>query len=115
MLRNGEVNKESHCIHMKCVLPYGVTTTTNIRRFFTGESLLSHSHLLVCCPIRDSTEAETAVSCSDLSNSMWGALVRHGQEGWREEETWGERGGGGEGDKQEGDVKRWRVSECVGK
>lgn len=70
--------------------------------FFMGESMLSHSHLLMSCPIRDSTEAETAVICPDLSKSMWGALVRLEQEGWREEETCGEWGGGGECDKQEG-------------
>lgn len=33
--------------------------------------------------------------------------MRHEEEGWREEETWekGGRGGGGEGDIQEGHVK----------
>lgn len=38
--------------------------------------------------------------------------MRHEREGWREEETWGEQGEGGEGDKQDGGCKEMRVSEC---
>lgn len=54
--------------------------------FFMDESLLSHFHLLVCCPIHVSTEGETVVSSSDLSRLLVGSL--HEQDGWREEETW---------------------------
>lgn len=52
-------------------------------QFFICESLMSHSHLLLCCPTHVSTDGETVVCWSDLSNSTWGALMRQSRKDGR--------------------------------
>lgn len=86
MLRNVSVQKAY--VHSQVCPSMWYNHYHKQKMFFMGQSLLlSLPHLLVCCPIHVSTEGETVASCSDLPNSMWGALMRHEQGGWREEET----------------------------
>lgn len=86
VLRNVSVNKKS--LHSQQMCP---PTPDGFRGRVTAEPFQLISVLSNSCQYR----GETAVRSSDLSNSLWGALMRHEQEGWRKEETWGEQGGGG--------------------